>query len=156
MALVRLVYYAENRISPQAGGMAEQVADILASAAGTHRSAAITGGMIYDTCWFGQVLEGDEAAIAALYNEIAEDPRHGEIVVLEHVYITSRRFTFWWMASAAWGSHSAELLQTHCQIDRFDPRRTSGAALTDLVAALVHHQTHYTVPPSEFAEAAVG
>ena len=151
MALVRLAYYAENRISPQAGEMADQVGEFLASAAGTHRLASITGGMIYDSCWFGQVLEGEEKAIAALYEEIAQDPRHGEIVLLEHVYITSRRFTYWWMAAATWGSHSAELLQAHCQTDRFDPRRTTGAALTDLVAALVHRQTQYTVP--EFAEA---
>ena len=56
----------------------------------------ITGLLLYSDGYFVQVLEGDEAAINAVYSRIQQDPRHEEVVTV-HEGLGPRRFGDWSM-----------------------------------------------------------
>lgn len=147
MALSRLVYYSENRLNPSAGPLVEQVSQLLAQSVGFNRTANVTGGLVYDTCWFAQVLEGDDADVDETFTRIARDLRHDEVIVVERGPIEKRRFGFWWMAAAGCNGDKAAVLRAHGATDRFDPRRMSADAIANLIGALVHFDTQYTIPP---------
>ncbi len=60
----------------------------------------ITGILAYGNGQFMQVLEGEQAAIAALYEHITRDPRHDNLVRFADKPIAQRSFTDWAMAFA--------------------------------------------------------
>lgn len=67
----------------------------------------ITGILLYDQGRIAQVLEGEEAAVRYLYEQIARDPRHQGVVTLADEAIPHRRFAQWHMAF--WEDEADEL-----------------------------------------------
>lgn len=59
----------------------------------------ITGILLYRQGRFFQYLEGEEAAVRGVYDEIREDPRHTDLRVLLESPVGSRRFSEWTMGS---------------------------------------------------------
>ena len=61
---------------------------------GRHNNARlnITGMLLHSGGYFMQVLEGDEEHVRGLYQMIAGDPRHADLVVVGAEYAQSRRF----------------------------------------------------------------
>ncbi len=57
-----------------------------------------------------QYLEGDEAAIECVMANIAEDPRHANLTVLESRFIVARAFPRWSMALLVWDEQVREVL----------------------------------------------
>ncbi|MDO9049641.1 MAG: phosphate-starvation-inducible PsiE family protein [Methylobacter sp.] len=57
----------------------------------------ITGILLYSHGTFFQVLEGDEAAVAATFEIIKKDKRHKDITLIEKLPITERTFPYWSM-----------------------------------------------------------
>ena len=55
----------------------------------------ITGLLLYQDGAFMQTLEGDEAAVRALYATIREDPRHHRVVTLLATPVDKRQFPDW-------------------------------------------------------------
>ena len=55
----------------------------------------ITGMLLYDNQKFMQVLEGEQAAVEALFDKIKQDPRHQHIEALIHNPIKKRNFATW-------------------------------------------------------------
>jgi hypothetical protein len=54
--------------------------------------AGITGLLLYKDGTFMQVLEGDRAAVTALYAKISRDPRHRNVIPLLQGSIPERQF----------------------------------------------------------------
>lgn len=53
-------------------------------AAGAHNSKrGVTGGLMFNREYFGQVLEGPRAVVSELFCKIAQDPRHRSLVIAE-------------------------------------------------------------------------
>lgn len=83
--------------APETLSMAALVV-ILMQARANNERAHITGALVYGEGQFMQVIEGQEAAVTALYERIARDPRHQSVFKLADKAVTGRRFSEWSMA----------------------------------------------------------
>ena len=71
--------------------------DLLATSRDNNARAGITGMLLYKDGNFMQVLEGDEAAVRAVYDKIGADSRHGGEIVLREGFTEERQFPDWSM-----------------------------------------------------------
>jgi hypothetical protein len=90
LAPFRLVYRSRSRLPPEEREAA--VAEIFTHARAANKRAGITGALLLTDHRFVQTLEGDEAAVRALYARIEQDPRHDEVVLLETAEESARVF----------------------------------------------------------------
>ena len=58
----------------------------------------LTGALVYSNKRFLQILEGEQAALAAAYARISRDPRHQHLCQVAHHPIAARRFAEWPLA----------------------------------------------------------
>lgn len=61
----------------------------------------LTGVLAYGNGQFLQLLEGEQQAIATLYERIQRDPRHENLIRFADKAITQRSFAAWSMAFAS-------------------------------------------------------
>jgi hypothetical protein len=78
--LFRLAYYSTNLIKKSINPRHSELRKIVVSAATNNRSRGITGGLMFNRDYFGQVLEGERDSVSDLFCLIARDPRHRSIV----------------------------------------------------------------------------
>jgi len=78
--MFRLIYRSKEReeFSPS------DLKKLLALARSRNRAVRVTGMLIYKKGDFLQVLEGDEAAVKRTFLRIENDPRHGDLCVMQH------------------------------------------------------------------------
>jgi hypothetical protein len=97
MALYEIIYtsLASHDLSP------EELAHLLDKARAFNVSQGITGMMIYHRREFMQLLEGEQAVVQALYDRIANDPRHQQLRKIWDGPIRERGFSDWGMAFVA-------------------------------------------------------
>lgn len=74
------------------------VAQIVANARARNPSLGLTGALLFTSEHFAQVLEGPAASIDCLMANVAQDPRHDQMIVLARERIVARRFGQWSMA----------------------------------------------------------
>lgn len=98
MTLHRLVYYSANRIDTSSSDFAGQVEQILQVSRRNNQLVDVTGALMFSEGYFGQVLEGTQAAIEVTFERIQQDPRHGDVSLLEFVPVSHRAFNNWAMA----------------------------------------------------------
>ena len=63
-----------------------------------NQALGITGALIYENNKFGQVIEGAEKDIEALWQKIQKDIRHKNVRLIESKTISERSFSKWTMA----------------------------------------------------------
>jgi hypothetical protein len=80
MKLVRLLYY--SRASREMS--LSDLKDILGTARENNGSIDVCGMLCYDKLYFLQALEGERETVNELYLDIADDPRHDEIVIISY------------------------------------------------------------------------
>ena len=71
---------------------------LLVQARVNNERAGITGMLLYKDGNFMQVLEGDEAAVRALFARINADRRHRGVVIIDNGQAPARQFGAWSMA----------------------------------------------------------
>lgn len=98
MTLFRLVYYSANRIDASSEDFTAQVQQILEISRHNNQLVDVTGALMFSEGYFGQVLEGSQAAIEVTFERIQQDPRHGDVSLLEFVPVNHRAFDNWAMA----------------------------------------------------------
>jgi hypothetical protein len=86
---------------------------------------------------FLQVLEGGRNAVSRLYNRIAADPRHTDVVLLGYEEITERRFAGWAMGQVNLSRLNPALVLKYSETAVLDPYAVSGAVSLALCAELV-------------------
>lgn len=129
--IIRLVYVSRPCASEPS--LARQRGlDILATARAHNAAVGITGALLSSPQWFAQVLEGEAAAVQALYARIQRDPRHREVRLLSLRPIRRRAFGRWSMAHA--GSAPATLLRR--ALDRWNRHGSCEPALRELMVLL--------------------
>ena len=97
MALYEIIYVSlASRDLP-----AEELVQLLDKARVHNASQGITGMMVYHRREFMQLLEGEQAAVQALYDRIAGDPRHQQLRKIWDGPIRERGFSDWGMAFVA-------------------------------------------------------
>ncbi|MBU3550828.1 BLUF domain-containing protein [Polynucleobacter sp. MWH-Berg-3C6] len=62
-----------------------------------NQALGITGALIYENNKFGQVIEGLEKDINALWQKIQKDDRHKNVHLIESKQISERSFSKWTM-----------------------------------------------------------
>jgi hypothetical protein len=58
----------------------------------------LTGALVYGNKRFIQLLEGEQAALEAIYARISRDPRHQHLCRVAYYPVAARRFTEWPLA----------------------------------------------------------
>jgi hypothetical protein len=94
----RLVYYSTNRILGPHHDLRAQIDQILASSRRNNSQVGLTGALMFSSGFFGQILEGSQDAIEATFERIQQDPRHGDVSLLEFASVDARSFGDWSMA----------------------------------------------------------
>ncbi len=93
MSLVSLVYVSfESRTMSQ-----QDILDILEVARKRNTEENITGMLLYRGGYFIQALEGNADAVNKLYDDIAKDARHRNVIMIYKNPITERSFSNWSM-----------------------------------------------------------
>lgn len=75
-----------------------ELVTLLLEARGRNEQCHVTGALVYGAAQFLQVMEGEEEVVADLYQRIARDARHQNLLKLADKAIAQRLFADWSMA----------------------------------------------------------
>lgn len=78
----------------------QELADMLTVARARNLARGVSGILLYIDGSFFQVLEGEAEVVDALYQRIAEDPRHFRVTTIMRERIARRAFADWSMGFA--------------------------------------------------------
>ena len=131
--LVRLMYASRAADSVDQ----DELLAILKQSKAGNATAGITGVLCCSGGIFLQVLEGGRMAVNALYNRIAADPRHRDVVLLTYEEIGERRFAGWSMGQVNLARLNPALLLKYSETAVLDPYAVSGQVSMALFEELV-------------------
>jgi len=133
--LVRLMYASRAVESVNA----EALAAILKRAKDHNAAVGVTGVLCHcaNAHIFLQVLEGGRSAVSTLYNRIAQDPRHREVILLSYEEIGERSFSGWSMGQVNMSRLNPSLLLKYSETATLDPYSVPGKASLELFNELV-------------------
>jgi len=131
--LVRLMY--ASRAVPAVDQ--DELVAILKKSKANNPKAGITGVLCFSEGIFIQVLEGGRDAVNRLYNRIAADARHSDVVLLNYEEIAERRFAGWSMGQVNMSRLNPALLLRYSECARLDPYSVSGRVTAALFDELV-------------------
>ena len=131
--LVRLMY--ASRAVPAIDQ--EELISILKKSKANNPKVGVTGVLCYSEGIFMQVLEGGRVAVNLLYNRIASDARHSDVVLLHYEEIAERRFAGWSMGQVNMARLNPALLLKYSECARLDPYSVSGKVSMALFEELV-------------------
>ena len=135
--LFRLSYYSTNLIKKSSNPRHSELRKIILTAGAHNRTLQITGGLMFNRDYFGQVLEGDRSSVSQLFCRIAKDQRHRSVVIVEASVIDQRMFDRWSMGLAE-KSETAELLNSkYGLVDGFNPGAMSASNFLNYVFEMV-------------------
>ena len=92
--LHRLIYISRSASADTTAG---ELGEIVAKAAAKNRALAVTGVLLAYDGWFVQALEGSYLTLKPLFERIAADPRHSDVVLKAVDPAKSRLFSRWGM-----------------------------------------------------------
>ncbi len=121
----------------------QAIQEILASSRANNAKLGITGALLFNSGYFAQVLEGQLNHVEETFERIQRDMRHGDVAVLESVYVPFRDFPEWSMAFASNGVEDA-LEATNFSLPRTleNPSRAA-AEINTLLRTLVAQEESY-------------
>jgi hypothetical protein len=131
--LVRLLY-ASRAVD---GVSHEELLTILSQSKANNPGSGITGVLCSSGRLFLQVLEGGRMQVNALYNHIAADPRHVDVVILCYQEISERKFASWSMGLVNLDRVNPSLLLKYSESASLDPYGVSGTASMALLDELM-------------------
>ena len=133
--LVRLMYAsrAANSVNQN------ELVSILKKSKANNAEVGVTGVLCFSSGIFLQVLEGGRLQVSALYNKIAADPRHHDVVLLSYEEVEERRFAGWSMGRANLARLNPALVMKYSETALLNPYAVSGkmsmALFNELVAS---------------------
>ena len=131
--LVRLMYAsrATETVRP------ETLNAILKKSTHDNPGIGVTGVLCFSGDIFLQVLEGGRSQVSKLYNRIAQDPRHTNVVLLSYDEIEERSFAGWAMGQVNMSRLNPALLLKYSDTAVLDPYAVSGRVSMALFNELV-------------------
>ena len=131
--LVRLMYAsrATETVRP------EVLNAILKKSTHNNPAVGVTGVLCFSGDIYLQVLEGGRMQVSALYNRIAQDPRHRDVVLLSYDEIDERSFASWSMGQVNMSRLNPALLLKYSEAAVLDPYAVSGKVSKALFDELV-------------------
>ncbi|RYG37151.1 MAG: BLUF domain-containing protein [Burkholderiales bacterium] len=131
--IYRLIYVSAARVEMTT----QQLDSILASARRKNAFADVTGLLLYHDGSFFQVLEGERAAVTAIFSTIEKDHRHSRVIRLQARIAEARAFPNWSMGFMK--AHALRPDQQECLVDLSHlAGRDSEAKLTSSPTVAVH------------------
>lgn len=131
--LVRLLYASRA----QEGAGVEQMQSILQACRSKNPEEGITGILCHSGGIYMQVLEGGRITVNRLYNLIAKDSRHKDVVVLHYEEVSERLFSSWTMGQVDLAKVNPSLLLKYSEKPVLDPYSVSGKASMALLQELI-------------------
>ena len=131
--LVRLLY--ASRATEEV--TQDELLSILKKSRINNLAAGVTGVLCYSGGVFLQVLEGGREPVSRLYNRIAGDTRHKQVVLLAYEEIGERSFVGWSMGQVNLSRLNPSLLMKYSEKAVLDPYAVSGKASMALFTELV-------------------
>ena len=131
--LVRLLY--ASRATEEV--TQDELLSILKKSRINNLAAGVTGVLCYSGGVFLQVLEGGREPVSSLYNRIAGDTRHKQVVLLAYEEIGERSFVGWSMGQVNLSRLNPSLLMKYSEKAVLDPYAVSGKASMALFTELV-------------------
>ena len=131
--LVRLMYASRATDSVDQ----EVLSAILKKSKANNPDLGVTGVLCFSGGIFLQVLEGGRSPVSALYNRIASDPRHRDVVLLSYEEIGERSFASWSMGQVNLNRLNPGLLLKYSERPELDPYAVSGEVSLALFNELV-------------------
>src|ERR1700712_2395050 len=119
--MFRLSYFSKNLIRRSANPRQSELRKIIMSARANNRILGISGGLMFNRDYFGQVLEGDRSSVTMLFCRIANDPRHCSIELVEAGPIEHRMFDRWSMGLAERSETAEQINQKFGLVTGFNP-----------------------------------
>ena len=133
--LVRLMYVSRASDSVNQN----ELVAILKKSKANNVGIGVTGVLCFSAGIFLQVLEGGRSAVSALYNKIATDPRHHDVVLLSYEEVTERSFAGWSMGRANLSRLNPALVMKYSETALLNPYAVSGemsmALFNEMVAS---------------------
>jgi len=131
--LVRLMYASRAADSVDQ----DALASILKKSKANNPGIGVTGVLCFSGGIFLQVLEGGRSPVSALYNRIANDSRHHDVVLLSYEEIGERSFAGWSMGQVNLNRLNPALLLKYSERPELDPYTVSGKVSLALFSELV-------------------
>ena len=131
--LVRLMYASRAADSVDQ----DELVVILKQSKLNNPDLGVTGVLCFSAGIFLQVLEGGRTPVSGLYNRIARDPRHRDVVLLSYEEVEERRFAGWSMGQANLSRLNPALVMKYSETAVFDPYAVSGKVSMSLFSELV-------------------
>lgn len=133
--LVRLMYVSR---AADTVNQNELVA-ILKKSKANNLDIGVTGVLCFSAGIFLQVLEGGRSPVSALYNKIASDTRHRDVVLLSYEEVNERNFAGWSMGRANMARLNPALVMKYSESALLNPYAVSGkmsmALFNEMVAS---------------------
>jgi hypothetical protein len=131
--LIRLLYVSRAK----AGVDISAMPTILQQSRQNNPDLGITGILCYSGDIYLQVLEGGRANVNSLYNKIAKDPRHTDVVILDYEEVSERCFASWTMGQVDLARVNPSLLLKYSERPSLDPYAVSGKVSMALLKELI-------------------
>ena len=131
--LVRLLY--ASRVAPTVNP--EALSAIMRSSRTNNPKSGVTGVLCCSDGIFMQALEGGRSVVSKLFQKIASDPRHTDVVLLSYEEISERRFAGWAMGQVNVARLNPALMLKYSETSTLDPYAVSGAVSMALFEELV-------------------
>lgn len=133
--LVRLMYVSRAADSVNQN----ELVAILKKSKANNVGQGVTGVLCFSAGIFLQVIEGGRSSVSALYNKIATDPRHHDVVLLSYEEIGERSFAGWSMGRANLSRLNPALVMKYSETALLNPYAVSGqmsmALFNEMVAS---------------------
>jgi Sensors of blue-light using FAD len=131
--LVRLLY--ASRVAPSVNP--EALSAIMRASRTNNPKNGVTGVLCCSDGIFMQALEGGRSVVSKLFQKIATDPRHTDVVLLSYEEISERRFAGWAMGQVNVGRLNPALMLKYSETSTLDPYAVSGVVSMALFEELV-------------------
>ena len=128
----RLLYISESNINEL--DAPATVLHIVATSQLKNAALALTGALLFTGVHFAQIIEGPTASIKKLMISLANDQRHGNIMVVDESRITAREFPEWKMAYAG----PSQFVSRHVTILAQDPLRMEQRRAIERLIELIY------------------
>lgn len=144
--IYQIVYCSRYRITGSSAEMANEVSRILLSAQANNARLGVTGGLLFNTVFFAQVLEGKMDAVEQIFERIQRDERHSHLTVLQSGYVGTRNFPEWSMAFAGTMTEDTDPLINQTLITAAARPSEAGQNVLALLRTLVIQEEHWALP----------
>ena len=135
--LHQLVYYSRNSTLGSDEQLANSIYDILSVSRANNTRVGVTGALLFNSGYFGQVLEGPRAAVVQTFERIQRDQRHTDSLVLSFTGIPRPSFQSWSMAFVGGSVEEAVRYGDVASGSGYDPSQMTGQALFETLHRLM-------------------